>query len=179
VTACARAPDRRAWPWLVAVVAGAALAGCAPHVYQAAPLQREALPQRHARAQLDDPGHAALLAGLGVLNGLLLAALERSKEVGVLRALGATDGQIASAVLLESSLLGLAGGVLGLFVGLAMTPVLVVALRALSGLELPLRLAFVPGLQAVALAVFLGLVAGLYPVHRMRRMDPVRAVRTG
>ena len=124
-------------------------------------------------------GLTALLAALGVLNGLLLAALERAKEVGVLRALGATQGQIAASVLLESGLLGLAGGLVGLAVGLALTPVLVAALRALSGLELPLSLAFAPGLAAVGLSVGLGLLAGLYPILRTARMDPVRAVRTG
>ncbi len=124
-------------------------------------------------------GLTALLAGLGVLNGLLLAALERSKEIGVLRALGARDGQIAGAVLLESSLLGLAGGLVGLLVGLALTPVLVAALRAISGLDLPLRYALSPGLAAVGLAVAVGFLAGLYPVRRMAKMDPVRAVRTG
>ena len=124
-------------------------------------------------------GLTALLAGLGVLNGLLLSALERAKEVGVLRALGTTDRQIAGAVFLESGLLGLAGGLVGYAVGLALTPVLVAALRSLSGLALPLRLAFEPGLLAVALAVLLGLAAGWVPLRRMQRMDPVRAVRTG
>lgn len=124
-------------------------------------------------------GLTALLAGLGVLNGLLLAALERSKEIGVLRALGARDGQIAGAVLLESSLLGFAGGLVGLLVGLALTPVLVAALRAISGLDLPMRYALGPGLAAVCLAVIVGFLAGLYPVRRMAKMDPVRAVRTG
>jgi putative ABC transport system permease protein len=124
-------------------------------------------------------GLTALLAGLGVLNGLLLSALERRKELGVLRALGTSDRQLAGAVLLESALLGAVGGALGLAVGAALTPVLVLALRALSGLDLPLRTAG-PWLAALPLgAVALAVLAGLYPLWRMRCMDAVRAVRTG
>lgn len=122
----------------------------------------------------------ALLAGLGTLNGLLLATLERRKELGVLRALGTTDRQVTGAVLLESAAIGIVGGLVGLLVGGLLTPVVVHSLRALSGLELPLRWAS-PSLLLTFLlgAVLLALVAGLYPIQRMRRMDPVRAVRTG
>ncbi len=122
----------------------------------------------------------AILAGLGVLNGLLLAALERRKELGVLRALGMTDAQMAGAVLLESAALGVCGGLIGLAVGSALTPVVVSSLRVLSGLDLPMRwVGFVLGTAFLLGAVVLALVAGLYPIRRMRRMDAVRAVRTG
>ncbi len=119
-----------------------------------------------------------LLAGVGVLNGLLLAAAERTKELGVLRALGASSRQIAGSVVLESSLIGLSGGLLGLALGMALVPVVVTALRVLSGLELPQ-----PGprpelLLAPVFAVILALLAGLYPIWRMIRTAPTRAVRT-
>jgi putative ABC transport system permease protein len=122
----------------------------------------------------------AVLAGLGTLNGLLLATLERRKELGVLRALGTTDAQVTGAVLLESAAVGVCGGLIGLLVGGLLTPVVVSSLRALSGLDLPLRWA-APALLAAFLlgALLLALLAGLYPIYRMRRMDPVRAVRTG
>jgi len=121
----------------------------------------------------------ALLAALGVLNGQLLAALERKKELGILRALGTTRGQIAGAVLFESALIGAGGGLLGLAVGTGLTPVLVAALRVLSGLPLPLRTAgaFLP--VAFTGAVVLTLLAGLYPIWRMNRMSAVEAVRAG
>ena len=122
----------------------------------------------------------AVLAGLGVLNGLLLVALERQKEFGVLRALGMVDSQLAGAVLLESAALGLCGGLIGVAVGAALTPLLVSTLRVLSGLDLPLRWVGV-GLGASFLlgAVLLAVLAGLYPLRRLQRMDAVRAVRTG
>ncbi len=121
----------------------------------------------------------ALLAGLGVLNGQLLSALERKKELGVLRALGMTPGQVAGSVLVESSILGLFGGGLGLLVGVGLTPVLVSSLRVLSGLALPLRSAGAWLVFALIGAVLVSVFAALYPIWRSNRMDAVRAVRTG
>jgi len=124
-------------------------------------------------------GLTALLAALGVLNGQLLAAIERQKELGVLQALGATRAQLSGVVLLESAVIGVLGGVLGSLVGLGLTPVLVSALRALSGLALPLRTGGIGVPLSCAGAVLLTVAAGLYPVWRSNRMDAVRAVRSG
>lgn len=121
----------------------------------------------------------ALLAGLGVLNGQLLAAIERKKELGILVALGTARAQLAGLVLVESLVVGVLGGGLGTAVGLGLTPLLVTALRVLSGLELPLRSAGAWIAFAFLAALALTLAAGLYPVWRANRMDAVRAVRTG
>ncbi len=120
-----------------------------------------------------------LLAGTGVLNGLLLSAMERVKELGVLRALGADFRQIARAVLLEAGFIGATGAVLGLLLGVLLVPVVVAALRVLSGLDLPqpgFRTAFLLG---PVLGVAIAFVGGLYPFGRLGRLDGVRAVRTG
>ena len=124
-------------------------------------------------------GLTALLAGLGVLNGQLLAALERQKELGVLVALGTTRAQLAGLVLLESLVIGLVGGVLGMGVGLGLSPLLVQSLRLLSGLELPFRSAGPWALFALGAALCVTVGAGLVPVWRSRSLDSVRAVRTG
>lgn len=123
-------------------------------------------------------GLTAALAGLGVLNGLLLAALERKKELGILRALGTTDAQIAGTVLYESAVLGLVGGVLGVLAGLALTPVLISSLRVLSGLDLPPRNAGAWCLAVALGALLLALASGLYPIQRMLRTNAVEAVRS-
>ncbi len=123
-------------------------------------------------------GLTALLAALGVLNGQLLTAMERSKELGVLRALGMTRRQVAGMVLLESGVVGACGGVLGLALGGLMTPVIVEALQVISGLPLPHKSAGPYLGLCLAGALALALVAGLYPIWRMNRLDAVRAVRT-
>jgi putative ABC transport system permease protein len=121
----------------------------------------------------------AALAGLGVLNGLLLSALERTKELGVLRALGASSGQIAGMVMLESAVVGLLGGLFGTALGALLTPVIVRALEGLSGLDLPERTAgawlWICPLGSLCLA----LLASIYPIRRMNRTSAVAAVRTG
>jgi putative ABC transport system permease protein len=124
-------------------------------------------------------GLTALLAALGVLNGQLLSALERVKELGVLKALGVTRRQVAGMVLCESLVVGLLGGLLGTAMGAALTPIIVKALEVVSGLDLPHVgagewLAWCP-IGALALT----LVAALYPIGRMNRFDAVAAVRTG
>jgi putative ABC transport system permease protein len=124
-------------------------------------------------------GLTALLAALGVLNGQLLSALERWKEVGVLRALGSSRGQLAGMVLLESAVIGITGAVLGLVLGSILTPLIVEALQVISSLPLPHRTAGAWLAWSVAGAVALTLLAGLYPIWRMNRFDAVRAVRTG
>jgi putative ABC transport system permease protein len=121
----------------------------------------------------------AALAGLGVLNGLLLSALERAKELGVLHALGMSGRQVAGMVMLESVVVGVLGGGVGLALGAALAPVIVGALEVISGLVLP-----APGVGwhmvvGPAAAVGVALVAGLYPIWRMQRASVVAAVRAG
>lgn len=124
-------------------------------------------------------GLTAALAGLSVLNGQLLAALERAKELGVLKALGVTRRQAAGIVLCEALVIGVLGGLLGTALGAALTPVVVRALEALSGLDLP-DVAPVSWLVACPIgAVLLSLAASVYPILRIQRMDALAAVRTG
>jgi putative ABC transport system permease protein len=119
----------------------------------------------------------AMLAALAVLNGQLLRALERAKELGVLRALGATRRQLAGSVLIESTVTGLLGGGLGTLLGALLTPVVVRALESISGLDLPqvgpgIWLLIVP-----AASIALAWLASVYPILHMGRRDPVLAVR--
>ncbi len=124
-------------------------------------------------------GLTAVLAALGVLNGQLLSALERAKELGVLRALGADRSQIGGMIWLESGVMGLFGGLLGLALGALLAPVIIRALESLSGLDLPLRGAGDWNWITLVAAVVITLAAGAYPVWRMNRTDAVRAIRTG
>ncbi len=122
-------------------------------------------------------GLTAALAALGVLNGQLLAGLERAKELGVLKAIGVTRRQVAGMVLCESLVIGAFGGLLGTALGAALTPVIVRSLEALSGLDLP---DVGPGAWTWIVptgAVVLALFAALYPIARMNRTDAVSAVR--
>ena len=105
-----------------------------------------------------------LIAGVGVLNGQLLSAMERFKELGVLRALGASPKQIRNSVLFESCVIGAIGGTVGVALGYGMVYLMVDALKLLSGLELP-YVGFQWDYLLAAVGAFLvTLVAGFYPV---------------
>ncbi|MDF1839615.1 MAG: FtsX-like permease family protein, partial [Planctomycetota bacterium] len=122
---------------------------------------------------------SAGLAALGVLNGQLLATLERSREIGIVKALGASQGQVAAMVWIEALGLALVGGLLGVAVGLGIVPPVIAAVESLSGLDLPSALNPWTPVKALVGCLAVGLIASLYPIYRLGRFDTLRAVRTG
>lgn len=118
---------------------------------------------------------ALLIGGLSIVNTMTMAVSERTREMGVKRALGASRGRIARDVLLESALMGGIGGAIGLALGAAAATGLNSAMIAATGTSTLLvtsRLAF----GAVAFAVVLGTLGGLYPARYASRLDPATAL---
>jgi putative ABC transport system permease protein len=100
-----------------------------------------------------------------------VSVTERTAEVGLLRAVGAGRGQIAGVFLAEAALLSLAGGVIGLVVGLAGVWALVTMYPAL-----PARPPLWAVASALGLAVTIGLLFGIMPARRAALLDPVTAL---
>src|SRR5262245_29651160 len=129
-------------------------------------------------------GVAVFVAALGIVNTMVMSVLERTREIGLMKALGARSSDVAALFLVESGVLGLAGGVLGvaLSVGLG-------AIGNWSGrriIEDRLLMPFDGQLfvtpwwlaaSGLAFSVAVGLVAALIPALRAARVDPVRALR--
>ncbi|MBN1319679.1 MAG: ABC transporter permease [Thermoleophilia bacterium] len=118
---------------------------------------------------------ALFVGGLSVINTMTMSVNERTREIGVRKAIGASDRQIVGQFLTESGVIGLIGGVSGLFLGwLAAT----VADKLLEGRNLDLFL-ISPRLAigSVLFAIFLGLASGLYPSFHAARLQPVLALR--
>jgi len=125
---------------------------------------------------------ALAVATLGIVNTLVMAILERRREIGVLKALGAADGDVKQLFFVEAGVMGLAGGVLGVAFGWLIGKTLTL------GTNLYLRRQDLPGVEisavpwwlvagAIGFAVAVSLVAGLYPASRAARLNPVDALR--
>jgi putative ABC transport system permease protein len=111
------------------------------------------------------------VAGVGIMNVMLVSVSERTREIGLLKALGAERRQILLAFLAEAVLLSSAGGVLGLVVGWLAVRLLVAAYPALPAT--PPSWAVV---AAFTLSVSVGAVFGVLPARRATRLDPVAAL---
>jgi putative ABC transport system permease protein len=111
-----------------------------------------------------------ILAAVGVLNAMVISVLERRREIGLLRAVGLTGGQVARMLLAEAGAFGVLGGVLGLAIGIPLATVSAEALTALSHMDLAFELT--PRALAAVLggAVLVALAAVLYPALRANRL---------
>jgi len=111
------------------------------------------------------------VAGIGIMNVMLVSVSERTAEIGLLKALGVTRGQVVGAFLVESSLISGAGGLLGLIGGMAS----VLAVRTLYP-EFPVQPPGWAVAGAVAVAISVGIVFGALPARNASRLDPVQAL---
>jgi putative ABC transport system permease protein len=118
---------------------------------------------------------AVFIGAVGMLNTMLMSVLERTREIGVLRALGWRRRQVLGIVLRESLVLGAVGGVCGIVLGLGLGGLMAL----LPGYYGALKPLYTPQLfvQALVVALVAGVAGGLYPAWRATRMRPVEALR--
>ena len=125
---------------------------------------------------------ALAIATLGIVNTLVMAILERRREIGVLKALGASDSDVQQLFFVEAGVMGLLGGILGVASGWALGRAITfgtntyLARQNLNSIQLtsvPWWLA----LAALVIAVLVSLAAGLYPASRAAKLNPVDALR--
>jgi putative ABC transport system permease protein len=114
---------------------------------------------------------ALLVGGIGVMAIMMVSVTDRTREIGLRKALGATRREILWQFLVEAATLTFLGGAIGIVAGLGAGEVLKLALKLESAV--PLWSAGV----AAAVSIAIGLVFGLYPANRAARMDPVEALR--
>lgn len=116
-----------------------------------------------------------LIGGVGVLNTMLMAVFERTREIGVLRALGWRRRSILGLILQESLLLGVLGGALGILVAFGMIA-LAQQEKSIGGFYQPLWQIDI-FVRALSIALILGILGGLYPALRATRLQPIEALR--
>jgi putative ABC transport system permease protein len=125
---------------------------------------------------------ALAVATLGIVNTLLMAVLERRREIGVLKALGAADSDVQQIFFVEAGVMGFLGGILGVLFGWLLGRAITFGMNIyLQRQNLnPIQLSSVPVwlvLSALVFAVVVSLVAGLYPASRAAKLNPVDALR--
>src|SRR5690606_37172275 len=111
-----------------------------------------------------------LVGGIGIMNIMLASVMERTREIGVRRAIGARRRDVVRQFLLETTIISLAGGLLGIAVGVALSQLI----GELAGWSTIVTTASI--VLAFFVSVTIGLVFGIYPAVRAARLDPVKAL---
>jgi putative ABC transport system permease protein len=122
------------------------------------------------------------VASLGIINTMVMSILERYREIGIMKAVGATDGDVQRIFLFESGMIGLLGGAFGLGLGWLVSMVINgVANTLMARQGVPhmdyFRFPWWLCLGAIAFSIVVSLLAGVYPTLRAARVDPVVALR--
>ena len=118
-----------------------------------------------------------LVGGIGIMNIMLVSLSERIREVGIRKALGATDKNIMMQFLLESSLLSFAGGVIGILGGVAFGFFGSYLIEFFTGLNWDFIISFWQIILSASVSLLVGLVFGLYPAYRAAKLSPIEALR--
>lgn len=112
-----------------------------------------------------------LVGGIGIMNIMLATVTERTREIGIRRALGAKRGDIISQFLVETVVISLVGGLFGVALGLAI-PGMISAMTNLPTVVTPVSV-----LLSVVISVLIGVLFGIYPARRAASLDPIDALR--
>ena len=111
-----------------------------------------------------------LVGGIGIMNIMLVSVSERTREIGIRKAIGAARGNILMQFLIESLVVSLMGGLLGLAIS-------VVAVKALAPvLQMTLTIPVNVAWMAIAFSVFIGVVFGMYPANKASKLRPIQAL---
>jgi putative ABC transport system permease protein len=125
---------------------------------------------------------ALIVASIGIVNTLVMAILERRREIGIMKAIGASDSDVKKLFFAEAGAMGVAGGIIGVVLGWAIGQVINFGTNIyLKSQSIPPEHFWAVPLWLVAFAIgfacFVSLVSGLYPAGRAAKLDPVQALR--
>ncbi len=118
-----------------------------------------------------------LVGAIGIMNSMYTAVIERTKDIGVMKSIGASNANILVIFLLESGLMGLVGGIIGVSLGLGLA-FLVQAVAVTAGVSLlVIKINWNLIMFALGFSYIIGTIAGTYPAYKAARLKPVDALR--
>jgi len=121
-------------------------------------------------------GISLIVGGIGIMNIMLVTVSERTREIGLRKAIGATRRNIRNQFLLESIVLTFTGGVLGILLGILISYLVAIGAR-LAGYDWAFIISPFAVLLAVSVSVITGIVFGIYPALKAAKLDPIDALR--
>jgi putative ABC transport system permease protein len=120
-------------------------------------------------------GISLLVGGIGIMNIMLVSVTERTREIGIRKALGAKRRDILLQFLIEAALMSLIGGAIGVLVGWGFS--VLISGMSLGGTTIETVMSVNIPILAVSVAAAVGIVFGLYPAYRAARLNPIEALR--
>jgi len=122
-------------------------------------------------------GIALVVGGVGVMNIMLVSVTERTKEVGLRKAVGATNKDILIQFLFEAVVLTVSGGILGILVGGFLSLLTAIILSNFAGLDWSFSFSFLAAFLGIIVSGMIGIIFGIYPARKASRKSPIEALR--
>jgi len=122
-------------------------------------------------------GISVLVGGIGVMNVLLISVTERTAEIGIRKAVGASRAHIVQQFLAESITISLVGSLVGLVIGILGTMIVVPVIKSLTAMPFAASYTWNTLIIVTIISVLVGIIFGTYPAMLAARLDPVDAIR--
>ncbi|VVB61219.1 MacB-like periplasmic core domain protein [uncultured archaeon] len=125
---------------------------------------------------------ALVVASIGIMNTMLTSVMERTREIGIMKAIGATTRDIMSIFIIEGALMSSVGGIIGIILGVFGSQALTLILRSFMSMggtsfQLSPIITITTVVLAITVSLIVGILSSLYPAWKAARMSPIEAVR--